>query len=190
MCSALEHTCNLKRRHTNCFESGDKRHRINPGVWNTFLYTNPCSVVALMSHVKMLPSKPDVTNKLSLVEYSIFLTQFMWPCKLRTFVDRFRLSHNATVESSEHVANVVFVRNLLCCNANRTRINNKYACISDGMICEKDENECTHLTQLTESWCAFFTAFICLFEIGSKSTIAFFSQAATIRLLRMKKVFP
>lgn len=43
----------------------------------------------------------------------------------------------------------------------------------------------THLTQLTESWCAFFTAFICLFEIGSKRTIAFFSQAATIRLLQL-----
>lgn len=67
-----------------------------------------------MSHVNMLPSKPDVTNKLSLVEYSIFFTQFMWPCRLRTFVDRFRLSHSATVESSEHVANIVFVRNLLC----------------------------------------------------------------------------
>lgn len=67
-----------------------------------------------MSHVNMLPSKPDVTNRLSLVEYSIFFTQFMWPCRLRTFVDRFRLSHSATVESSEHVANIVFVKNLLC----------------------------------------------------------------------------
>lgn len=65
-----------------------------------------------MSHVKILPSKPDVTNKLSRVEYSIFLTQFMWPCKLRSFDERFRLSHSATVVSSEHVANIVFDKNL------------------------------------------------------------------------------
>lgn len=37
----------------------------------------------------------------------------MWPCKLRTFVLKFLLSHKATVESSEHVANNEFDKNLL-----------------------------------------------------------------------------
>lgn len=40
-----------------------------------------------------------------------------------------------------------------------------------------------YLTQLTESWCAFFTAFVWRFVIGSNSTIDFFSQAAMSSVL-------
>lgn len=90
---------------TNLLASGLMRHLIKPAVWNTFWYVYPCSVLELMSHVKILPSKPEVTSKLSFREYSIFFTQFKWPCSDRTFDLRFRVSHRATVASSLHVAN-------------------------------------------------------------------------------------
>lgn len=104
----------------------------------------------------------------------------MWPCKLRTFVLRFRLSHNATVESSEHVANKQSDRNL------ETVREKKH------LSCEMEHNPnnrwnwvemATYLTQLTESWCAFFTAFVWRLVIGSNSTIDRFSHAAINSLL-------
>lgn len=44
----------------------------------------------------------------------------------------------------------------------------------------------TYLTQLTESWCAFFTAFVWRLVIGSNNTIDFFSHAAINSELKME----
>lgn len=102
---------------TNLLASGLIRHRMRPAVWKTFWYVYPCSVLEFMSHVKILPSKPEVTSKLSFREYSMFFTQFKWPCSDRTLDFRLRVSHSATVESSLHVANKRPSMNLIrfCC---------------------------------------------------------------------------
>ena len=55
---------------------------------------------------------PEVTSELSSCEYSIFLTQFEWPRRVRIRDFKFRTSHSATVVSSEQLAKVRVSRNL------------------------------------------------------------------------------
>ena len=60
----------------------------------------------------MLPSNPEVRRRPVLRSYSMFLTQFVWPLSSCSFCFKNLTSHNATVESSEHVANNLESRNL------------------------------------------------------------------------------
>lgn len=46
----------------------------------------------------------------------------------------------------------------------------------------------TYLTQLTESWCAFFTALVWRFVIGSNKTIDLFSHAAINSVLQERNL--
>ena len=55
----------------------------------------PWSIIKLRKH--WLHFLPDVTRALSCCEYSMFLTQFVCPCRVRTRVFKFRTSHSATV---------------------------------------------------------------------------------------------
>lgn len=54
-------------------------------------------------------------------------------------------------------------------------------------IVPTNKKKIAYLTQLTESWCAFFTALVWRLVIGSNKTIALFSQAAINNELKIKK---
>jgi hypothetical protein len=66
----------------------------------------------LISHVYILPSKPDVTSKPSRGENSMFFTQLEWPWRVRIWDFKLRASHSATVLSSLHVAKTRESKNL------------------------------------------------------------------------------
>lgn len=65
-----------------------------------------------ISQVYMLPSNPEVTNRLSREENSMFFTQLECPCRVRICVFKFLESQRATVLSSLQVAKTRESKNL------------------------------------------------------------------------------
>ena len=66
----------------------------------------------MISHVLMFPSNADVRIISLLGINSTFFTMSEWPRRWHTLWLMLRRSHNATVWSSEHVANIRVSRNL------------------------------------------------------------------------------